>query len=463
MAWLRGKVAIGSFPDLAGAVNKISESVKNIEKNFDNALGLEDQPGGSTSTVDASQAESSSHGNLTVNSSKKPEPSEIYQSTEKQESSKEAESSDKHESSTDPSISKEKEGIDNINISPVRDANAEISNPEEHHVETLKPQEHEHQHHPEEVDNSGEKSMDTNYTVSCEQADGNVGIPKEPENIAKKPLETDTATSDKATAISDNHIEAETDSQPKPSTDDIEDSENSEICSTKNPGSVQDQLAISVDQIATTSSDLQLNIRETETTQNSVVKEVDATYDGQSAVESEPHEVNEIVKEGQPSLLQTSENASEKVPEVVSKDDNDNDRVHTTVEVATLKSEMKKMEAALLGAARQALAKADEISKLMNENEQLKLIIDDQMRKSNEADIEALREECHQRVSTLERKYGNNVAAPHLQVLEGPVEAPTSSNSVVANPATDSAVINTATDPSSVSTGLDTPPDPEIH
>ncbi|KAL4572214.1 hypothetical protein LXL04_018984 [Taraxacum kok-saghyz] len=44
--------------------------------------------------------------------------------------------------------------------------------------------------------------------------------------------------------------------------------------------------------------------------------------------------------------------------------------------------------------------------------------------------------------------------APHHQLLEWPVEAPTSSNSAVANPATDS---------SSVSTGLDTPPDPEIH
>lgn len=53
MAWLRGKVAL---PDLAGAVNKISESVKNIEKNFDNALGLElDQPAAaSDSTIDGS-------------------------------------------------------------------------------------------------------------------------------------------------------------------------------------------------------------------------------------------------------------------------------------------------------------------------------------------------------------------------------------------------------------------------
>ncbi|GJZ10450.1 hypothetical protein Tco_0545209 [Tanacetum coccineum] len=38
MAQLRGRVALGSFSNLAGAVNKISESVKNIEKNFDNAL-----------------------------------------------------------------------------------------------------------------------------------------------------------------------------------------------------------------------------------------------------------------------------------------------------------------------------------------------------------------------------------------------------------------------------------------
>ncbi|URD88190.1 TATA element modulatory factor 1 TATA binding [Musa troglodytarum] len=41
MAWL-GKVSLGGFPDLAGAVSKLSESVKNIEKNFDSALGLEE-------------------------------------------------------------------------------------------------------------------------------------------------------------------------------------------------------------------------------------------------------------------------------------------------------------------------------------------------------------------------------------------------------------------------------------
>ena len=37
MAWWSGKVSLGGLQDIAGAVNKISESVKNIEKNFDSA------------------------------------------------------------------------------------------------------------------------------------------------------------------------------------------------------------------------------------------------------------------------------------------------------------------------------------------------------------------------------------------------------------------------------------------
>ena len=46
MAWFSGKNTwgnLGNFPDLAGAVNKLQESVKNIEKNFDTALGFEEK------------------------------------------------------------------------------------------------------------------------------------------------------------------------------------------------------------------------------------------------------------------------------------------------------------------------------------------------------------------------------------------------------------------------------------
>lgn len=50
MAWFSGKLSLGDFPDLAGAVNKLSESVKNIEKNFDTALGFEDKPESSSTS-----------------------------------------------------------------------------------------------------------------------------------------------------------------------------------------------------------------------------------------------------------------------------------------------------------------------------------------------------------------------------------------------------------------------------
>lgn len=43
MAWWSDKLSLGGLQDIAGAVNKISESVKNIEKNFDSALGLEEK------------------------------------------------------------------------------------------------------------------------------------------------------------------------------------------------------------------------------------------------------------------------------------------------------------------------------------------------------------------------------------------------------------------------------------
>ena len=54
MAWFSGKVSLGNFADIAGAVNKIQESVKNIEKNFDSALGFDEK--------DKDKADSSNEG-----------------------------------------------------------------------------------------------------------------------------------------------------------------------------------------------------------------------------------------------------------------------------------------------------------------------------------------------------------------------------------------------------------------
>jgi len=38
MAWFNAKNASGNFPDLVDAVNKLLESEKNLEKNFDTTL-----------------------------------------------------------------------------------------------------------------------------------------------------------------------------------------------------------------------------------------------------------------------------------------------------------------------------------------------------------------------------------------------------------------------------------------
>ncbi|KAG0618623.1 hypothetical protein M758_4G079100 [Ceratodon purpureus] len=69
-----------------------------------------------------------------------------------------------------------------------------------------------------------------------------------------------------------------------------------------------------------------------------------------------------------------------------------------------VEKELKMMEAALLGAARQAQAKADEISRLMVENEQLKATLEELKRKTSEAELDSLREEYQQRISSAERK-----------------------------------------------------------
>lgn len=51
MAWL-GNFTVSDF---AGAVTKLSESVKNIEKNFDSALGFESSENAGNSSVSQKQ------------------------------------------------------------------------------------------------------------------------------------------------------------------------------------------------------------------------------------------------------------------------------------------------------------------------------------------------------------------------------------------------------------------------
>nr|XP_043635693.1 golgin candidate 5-like [Erigeron canadensis] len=459
MAWFSSKVSLGNFPDLAGAVNKFSESVKNIEKNFDSALGLEDKAGGTTtSTTEASGSWSS---DLMSFMGQKAEDGIV-------------ESKEKHEpSSPEPSsLSKEKEGVQ-YDSSPESVVEHRESVKEEN-VETLKPEEHK-EHHVETNIEALEQGNDSteipagtmnveleNSDVAGKPLETNVAITEDAENVAGKYAVTDIVISEqKITPVANNSeavAEAEIDSQDQLSLGHNDQSEfldlNSEGGSLKKSESIQDEPTDFPDQVIGTFElnevhhvpDLQkdenaLKIESEETSHEiSAAEVVKPSYDGQdikvtvlNGVQSVTLDVANAAEEGQLHLSESSRGISMMVPEVGSKEENANAEAHipgqlisenqsdineelansennlshsadSARELEKVTREMKMMETALLGAARQAQAKADEIAKLMNENEQLKSVIEDQMRKPNEADIESLREEYHQRVSSLERK-----------------------------------------------------------
>ncbi|GKB68242.1 golgin candidate 5-like protein, partial [Tanacetum coccineum] len=343
-------------------------------------------------------------------------------------------------------------------------------------IETVKPEEHE-EHHAEtnteileEVNNATEKPQETNV-IKDEQADiadkpleTNDALTKDAVDVAGRSVETNILVSEEATKS-----EGEADVQSELRADHAEQSvsvdPSSEVVPLKKTESIQDESTNFVDSElneAHHAPNLQKDEDELKTQSEETSHEVSAvevlepSYDSQAGNVTERYDVQSVTaittEEDQPHLLQGSGDVSVMVSEVVSKEEsataeayipgqlasdnqidvkehrlssesNPSENADSKLELEKMTREMKMMETALLGAARQAQAKADEIAKLMNENEQLKSIIEDQrvvkfkiafllislfriikQRKPNEADIESLREEYHQRVSTLERK-----------------------------------------------------------
>lgn len=247
-----------------------------------------------------------------------------------QSSSKESESSDRHDDSSEKhesSRNRPKEGADADDSTNSTEDKASVG--------TVNLEEH--QDHPVEI------HEESDIVIRDHRTDGIVVFPEEAENIPEKQEETSIVTSDEAAVTSDNRVEVETNSQTKPHADDAEESEqgeNSKIGSTKDLVSTKDDLVSFADQDAT-----------------------------ESRYQSHEAKVCESVKESEPHLLPSSDGASEMVPDTISKDENENAKVHivnqfageedntssdSTVELETLKTELKKMETALLGAARQA-------------------------------------------------------------------------------------------------------------
>lgn len=441
MAWFSGKVSLGNL-DFAGAVNKLSESVKNIEKNFDTALGLEEK------SDDAAAAASSDS-----------EASGLWPSDRKalfepiiglmgQRSGENAESSD-NSYSVDPTSSVEEKQVEDDNsanqinevIPRGEEAKEEIRNAE---VETGSE---------EEIKNTSGEPKDN---AASEHSEAEVVSPPVPVEAFEQKSEEVQQTESTSSFQEEERLE---EVLPTPfetiqpgSTYNLQEDKGSEEMSstlseslqpesTRFEGTLEVTAAVStIDDASRLSKSIDEENAEREDAEDVLpVITQDASPQGPSeSRETYPSDVPVSTIEAEdsstdnlPGLQYNDVEASKAASDLVtplndavaepvelnqhlekdtnvkewsSSASNSSDIANSVAELEKLKKETKMMEAALHGAARQAQAKADEIAKLMNENEQLKSVIDELKRKTNEAEIESLREEYHQRVSVLERK-----------------------------------------------------------
>ncbi|KAK6914874.1 TATA element modulatory factor 1 DNA binding [Dillenia turbinata] len=450
MAWFTGRVSLGNFPDLAGAVNKLSESVKNIEKNFDNALGFEEK----SDSAEASGTWPSGTDRRTLFN-----PVMAFMGHNNEEST--AKSLEEPECLAKPDSLKNQSSEEKKEVESERSADyvSEQSVPPE---EGKGVQLEKHQLHPESAEvieiNRNDTQIETEEGSKVNDDDTHRGSAEEKDSLNLEDKEGLIPELPKGEAdsqfspVKSNEPPLES-TEAMASSDSIKQEERSEGGSPENlqSGEAKSETyeVIQVQSISDLSDesqamDLHQNTDEvskgTEENADKVhTEEVEESNDSQVFTGSEPFDSSsvstretestaETLQTDMTNAVQLSEDlTSESIPtetdavveavEVIQKSrdfEGENKGSHLSsgsmesdsaiVQLEKLKKEMKMMESALQGAARQAQAKADEIAKLMNENEHLKSVIEDLKRKSNESEIESLREEYHQRVAALERK-----------------------------------------------------------
>ncbi|KAG4179040.1 hypothetical protein ERO13_A10G081600v2 [Gossypium hirsutum] len=403
MAWFSGKVSLGGFPDLAGAVNKLQESVKNIEKNFDTALGFEEKS--ESSNNEASGLWSSERKPLF-------DPVLAFMGQKSEESAPEL--SGKLESSHAPPEVEEKE-------------KAETDRSVHSHVKTTV--EEDKQTDELEKDNEHLETVNREDTATldpckAESESGSETVPAEPsESVSMKVESSDSSDNEQQKESSDVVSSAGSDSKEAKL-------DTAEVSPVEVAEPVPAESSTAVDMHETNEQKTQMNeILEKGSPIKSEESSDSQADAGNGPDELTPSSSNSVVVEEtksaqallsptEPIVLENDESAKTvEVDRQINDGEADakeelrlssaaaiSDSADPIHELEKVKMELKMMESALQGAARQAQAKADEISKLMNENEQLKAVIEDLKRKSNEAEMESLREEYHQRVSILERK-----------------------------------------------------------
>ncbi|KAL8122961.1 golgin candidate 5 [Apium graveolens] len=412
MSWFSGKVSLGNFPDFSDAVSKLSESVKNIEKNFDNALGFEERAGEASGSLSSSvdvNASSDTDGEVegSKNEESKKLPEQYAESSEPQ-------------STTD-----EKEEIETD--SSAFPASEQTSTTKEVDEEVIKPY-----IHPDQGEGTHTTTSEGTEINASDSGNAEADVDSQSASVGMSEANAELEESESLNRLQ---------------------KEGSETVSSENSESKEAKPSIVVDRAESAVSEpREMNniIYESEgadehKTQEDVenvypVKDEETPVGTPTGSRLEPQESDppasdesktaEDISNSPLPHAQPSVDASDKVPEMVSHEhdasartfesnqhgsDNESNKGLSSgsdsadaqvfrAELEKVKKDMQMMETALQGAARQAQAKADEIAKMMNENEQLKAALEDARRKSNEAEVESLREEYHQRVSTLERK-----------------------------------------------------------
>ncbi|XP_011080724.1 golgin candidate 5 [Sesamum indicum] len=440
MAWFSGKVSLGNFPDFAGAVNKLSESVKNIEKNFDSALGLEEKS-------DATGSDSEATSGLWPTDRKALfEPIIGFMGQKGEESTVESLETSNASKPTSPVRTKQIDDDDSTNqvsaqIPHGREANEEKdSDVKTGFGEEIKDTSEEPKDHAA-ADNSGatvvlppipvplseEKPEEVKQTESA----NNLQEEERAEEIFPTLLESVQPESAKnlqeevrLKEMSPTLIESV---QPEPTSpggkvevvtsestandaprfpegideQNAEDEDVKEVFTAQSLNALPGGPAESRESSAPNIPDKTTNAEDNSTDKLPILhyNEMEASTEASDLV-MPPNDTAPVSIE----LKQHLDKDANVKEQRLSTGSNSSDIVDSVAELEKVKKEMKMMETALHGAARQAQAKADEIAKLMNENEQLKAVIDDLRTKTNEAEIEYLREEYHQRVAALERK-----------------------------------------------------------
>ncbi|KAL5230141.1 hypothetical protein ABZP36_028917 [Zizania latifolia] len=496
MAWWSGKVSLGGLQDIAGAVNKISESVKNIEKNFDSALGLEekrdDEEGSGSRTSNSDRIgffnpvmafmghngeEDSAEVSEKQQSPKNTSTAEQNQSVSTEQPTSKADTSEESGSTQSPKQPSEQEETPGgstdspvskaeVSEQPTTPKTPPLSAAKERHSGSVEsptykgdasevsetPQSPTHPSTAEEncrsteTSNTTEKEnpdhQDTKYSSANNEAsqsqigESEIDIPDgrkpSPPNELDRSDNMETAeylNAGREDTEDENAVQSQPADSILTSSDYVNESVKiaqgpdvlNEISSLQENSDTVDQanhVEVKVCDEKPNASENEKGMNQTESQAASVVESEDNTM-----VQLEDLGSKSIIVNNDPNLQDESMLTSVDVPVGVveagshlndlNKEENIQGSVTTrnhlepvgsVAELEKLRCEMKMMEAALQGAARQSQSKADEIARLMNENEQLKSTIDDLKSKSAEAEMDALKDEYHQRVATLERK-----------------------------------------------------------